>query len=229
MRKETLQTQIAQGNIKQTLNQLIRWTKTIEDDELEHDLMILSNDYKAYEKAERNGTHSKIDLRQMRNLVISNLIGLVEDLPENGESIEKSRPTFTIGRLKGIIAILLLIGKLFLIMSLDFHRVTGGLPPDEFIATLGFLTPVFVAYLSAILIDFFKHSNHRKNRQPATSAMVWSTMLVIPIYVFAFWSILQWRALGEVDADQMNTLMTVIESGLGAFVGIIVFELFRRA
>ena len=90
------------------------------------------------------------------------------------------------------------------------------------------MVPLFVAYLSAIIGEYVKNPHQEAGQFKAVQkTLVWISFSIIPLYVLAFWTIIGWGAKGTIDKDEMTTWMTIVESGLGVYVGTIVFELFK--
>lgn len=137
--------------------------------------------------------------------------------------------------LKTWIFILLLTGKLFIILYLYIKTSVGGLLANEEATMAGsIILPLFVAYLSVVLEDFFSNP-YRKSKEKNTSAnspkvknsIVIATFLVIPFYVLGFWLIIKLSAQGSIATENLPKLLAGIESVLGVYVGIIVKSLFK--
>ncbi len=233
MDKKSLRQLIAQDDLEKATEKLLRYTEELGEKAWNDQAVSLAAQYEAYEKNVRMGNLPSDDLQVTRNKIVANYIGFLNDLPDSSTAKAKPRG-FSEEFLKTGIFITLLVGKLILFMWILFHLQTGGLPTSEAMSTAGFLLPIFVAYLTAIVSETVRNRYYRRHgngivngKKRVRSSLIWITFTIIPIYLIAFWMIIDARARGNISAEFMTNLLTLTESGLGAYVGIIVFDLFK--
>ena len=230
MNKKQLRLLIAENELEKAIKTLVKYTESLPE-EWHNQAVALSSQYNAYEHDMRMGSKSDAELKRSRNSVVGNVLGLVDDLPkaiENGQT--KQREGVTEERLKMWIGILLFTGKLSLLLWVLFHLQTGGFSKAEARYTIGFLIPLFAAYLGVIVQENVRNRFRRNGRHPLINkSLVWLTFILIPTYILAFWMTISARAKGNIaSTEEFTTWLTIIESGLGIYVGTIVFELFNR-
>ena len=235
MNYKILRRKVAEGETEKVIKQLLAHTEVNASPEQHQEVVLLSNDFETYEKEERSGVLSHEQLRQRRNQITAALLSLLETLKEAEEaaaaaSSKGKSKGMTEAQLKRWIGILLAIGKLFLFAWVIFTWQTGGFTKGEAFATLGFLLPIFAAYLSVMLNEYVKHRHDtiKSDQRVVSKTLVWITFILIPLYIWAFYSGIGWRARGVFKFEEMNTWLTLVESGLGIYVGTIVFELFKK-
>lgn len=224
--KKALRMLIAEGEIEEAIKQMLVFTEATKLDELHNQIILVSSDYQAYEAEERSGASSQDALRQYRNKITANLLGIISDLDERTGQPKLKGMTEAV--LKRWIFLMLFVGKIALIYLAMFHWKTGGLNKEQAFSVIGYLVPLFVAYLSAIIGEYAKNPHQEVGQiKVVQKTLVWISFSIIPLYVLAFWTIIGWGASGTIEKDEMMTWMTIAESGLGVYVGTIVFELFK--
>jgi hypothetical protein len=94
---------------------------------------------------------------------------------------------------------------------------------------MGYLMPIFAAYLSIILTSYFRqrHQHNQTANRIVPTGLVYLTFTLIPAYVWAFSLGISWRAQGDFTFQDMNQWLAIVESAMGVYVGIIVSELFN--
>ena len=234
MTKKALRQLIAQDELDIATKKLLQYTEELGEDTWHDQAVSLAAQYESYERDTRMGNVAKNDLQVARNNIIANYLGLIQDLPATSTAIKAKPRGFREETLKIFIFFSLFVGKLILLFWISFHRQTGGLSSQEALTTAGFLIPIFVAYITAIITEAVRNRYYRRNGNGAANNskrvrpfIVWITFAIIPIYIIAFWSIISMRARGDLDPDTMTNMLTLTESALGAYVGLIVFEMFK--
>ncbi len=231
MDKKKLRLLIAENELEKAIKNVVKYTEGISDSSWHNEAVALSSQYAAYEHDLRMGAKSDAELKRNRNKVVGNMLGLVDDLPvleANGEVGQKEG--ITEGRLKVWIGILLFAGKSGLILWVLFHLQTGGFSRTEARYTIGYLIPLFAAYLGVIVQENVRNRFRRNGKQALINkSLVWLTFTLIPAYLIAFYMTISARARGDISStEELTTWLVIIESGLGIYVGTIVFELFNR-
>ena len=224
--KKALRMLLAEGEVEATINQMLALTEASKMDELYNQLIIISSDYQAYQNEERSGSSSADQLRQYRNKITANLLGIIGDLDE--ESAKPKLKGMTEAVLKRWVFMMLFVGKLALVYWVLIHWSSGGFSKGQAFSIIGYLVPLFVAYLSAIIGEYVRNPHQEVGQiKVVQKTLVWISFSIIPLYVLAFWTVIGWGASGTIEKEEMTTWMTIVESGLGVYVGTIVFELFK--
>ncbi len=135
--------------------------------------------------------------------------------------------------LKTWIFILLIFGKLFIVFYLYIKTAVGGLTLNEAITAGSIVLPLFVAYLSVILEDFFRNPEKISKEEAKKSVVrykggvVISTFIILPLYIFGFWLVLSIASHNAEFSKNLPKYLAIIESVLGVYVGIIIKSLFK--
>ena len=238
MNKETLRQLIAQDKLDIATEQLIQFTSQLGNSTWEQKAASIADEYKTYQKNSYSKKMTNDELLIVRNKIVTNYMELINELPNTDTNTKTSTPPKTKGfredYLKTGIFFTLFLGKIILFLWIIFQLQTGGLSPSEAMATAGFLLPIFVAYLSAIVSEAVRNryykangNGHLNGKKRVRSSLVWITFTILPIYFITFWIIIGQRAQGNLSPESMNNMLALTESALGAYVGIIVFDLFR--
>lgn len=231
MDKSQLRLLIAENELERATKNLIKYTEKLGADEWHNKAVAIGSQYEDYEDQARLGILSPDELKRSRNGVVAKLLSLLDDLPDaaTANGVPKRRG-MTERALKNWIFVLLFLGKVALFGWIWFHLQTGGLSRGEALSTIGFLIPIFAAYIAAIINENVQNRYNRNGPSlPVRSSLIWITFLLIPIYIFVFWTVISARAKGTItEPEEMTTWLTVIESGLGVYVGTIVFTLFKK-
>jgi len=139
--------------------------------------------------------------------------------------------------LKTWIFILLILGKLFIVLYLYIKTAVGGLTQAEAITAGAIILPLFVAYLTVVLEDFFRNpykQDKTDKKQPklepirVKGSVVIATFTIIPLYVLGFWIVLNIASHDAQFSKSLPKVLAVIESVLGVYVGIIIKSLFKE-
>lgn len=234
MNKKALRQLIAEDELETAAKQIIRYTEDLGEHNWHNQALSLAAQYESYEKDVRMGNVAQDDLRVARNSLIANYLGLIQDLPSQAAAAVKPKGIRE-ERLKIWVFFSLFLGKLTLLLWINFQWQTGGLETSEALTTAGFLIPIFVAYISAIITETIRNRYIARNgdgqydfgSKRVRSFLVWITFTIIPIYIIAFWMIISARAQGNLSPESMTNMLTLTESALGAYVGLIVFEMFK--
>ena len=132
-------------------------------------------------------------------------------------------------RLKKHVLFLIFLLKVFIIGFLFTHWETGGFSTDQFMGVLSLLIPLFTTYTALMIRDFVKnrhialHGTLRVSR-----AFQITTYLILITYGAGFFIILGLKPRGIISFQQMSVFLTLLEAGLGVYIGKIVFAMFNE-
>lgn len=231
MNKALIRTQIADGKLREAIRSTLTFAHEWPDTNLYQDALLLSGDHEAMLRSERTGQADHDDLRKQRNQITAGLLDLLDSMPDaltDTTALAKSRG-MSENTLKAAVALMLLGGKLLLVFWANFQRQTGGLSKEEFFSVMGYLMPIFVAYLSVILTNYLRqrHQQTHNGQRIVPKGLVYLTFMLIPAYVWSFSLGISWRAQGDFTLQDMNQWLAIVESAMGVYIGIIVSELFN--
>lgn len=134
--------------------------------------------------------------------------------------------------LKIWIFILLFLGKLSIILFLYIKTSVGGLSPTSAVTAGSIIMPLFMAYITVVLDEFFRNPHRNTAKEPekpvkVRTSVVLATFIIIPLYVISFWIVINMVARDATLAGNFPKIVAAIESVLGVYVGIIIKSLFK--
>lgn len=228
MDKKHLRLLVAENDLENVTKAIVKYTEDYSEPSWHNQAVALSAQLAAYENDLRMGSLSEDELKRSRNRVIGNILGLIDDLPED-KTAANAKTGVSEEQLKTWIGLLLFFGKLILLFWALFHIQTGGFSKAEGRYTIGYLIPIFAAYLAVIVQENVRNRFKRNGRNPLINkSLIWMTFILIPTYIISLWLVISARAKGDIGTtEDYTTWLTIIESGLGIYVGTIVFELFN--
>jgi hypothetical protein len=132
--------------------------------------------------------------------------------------------------LKKRIFFFMLLSKIFVICFVIIISQLGGLSHSETPGALSALIPLFSVYITVMVNEYIKN---RYNTKPEKKiklkpTFVKLTYIVFPVYVITIIGLLLIKLEGTISFQQFQTYLTTIETGLGVYIGQIVFGLFKQ-
>jgi len=222
---------LADGRIREALDRLLVLTQ--KHSGLHGEVILQSQKFSEFEKDERSGTVDYEDLNRTQAQITEALIVLVDQLPESDPaSSGGDKPTgIPEGKLKLHLFLLVFGSKLAIAIWLWVQWDTGGFLTDEFISTLSLLIPVFATYSGLILRDMLKQQ--MKDTLGSTDkymprSLLWIGYLVTLTNLILICFITGLYPQGKVNYQQMTSLLSLAEAGLGFYVGMVVFAIFKK-
>lgn len=231
--KHHLQHLLAADEPEETVRYLLATTKTEELEHLRQDVLLQSAQLGQWRKLRHANTESFDELVRIRNKASLALLDLVDELPEElpvPELPAEEQPQgVSENRLKDRLFWLLLIAKLVVVVFTFTLWESGSFTNEQFMATVGLLVPVFVTYLALIFKDKVdrRHAITHPDKH-VTKGFERTTYLLVFVYAIALLFVINLRGPGVISFNQMNGLLALVESGLGVYVGQVVFALFKR-
>lgn len=159
-------------------------------------------------------------------------------------------------KFKNQVLLLLLISKLIIIGAVLFYLSVDALNNNQALAIIGMVLPVLSVYMGLIFRNFLKDRYVTDKQQVypfIKNRLRWMTYLLFVLYVIFTLQVIGNQAAGEycdeyamTAADQLQELppelavrycaglttlgkwMGLIETGLGTYIGEVVFALFRK-
>ncbi len=228
-RQRALRQAIAAGDLRAALDRLLTYT---EGHPLHDEAVMLAGKLTEYERDARQGTESYDDLSRTQARISEALLELVAELPATGADGKPAPPAgIAEGRLKMHLLFILFVAKALVVGRLFTEWEAGGYSTEQFIATLSLLVPVFATY-TGIMFKEVVRSRHLGRRAADTvrvrRSFQWTAYAVCLAYFLAIWTLIGMKPQGTLAYGQMTGLLATVESGLGVYVGHIVFALFRR-
>lgn len=221
---------------------------------LQDDLALLSAKWEAWEDHRRDGTHSPDKLAEQKAQIDKALLSINRELFKKLEAAgkaeadeKKPRPKpkgIREDKFKMQVFIFMVAAKVIVIGWVFFHQSTGGLSSKQALATITLLLPTFSMYTAAMFNDFLENryvSDKERIFPYIKNSLRWITYVLFPVYMLALLTVVGNQAQGEFmqgeivqevadkGMEKMTTWLSIIETGLGVYIGKIVFTLFKKA
>lgn len=185
----------------------------------------------AYRDLRVINTASPAELARNRNRLSLSLLELIDELPDAAALAAGNKPPEGVSehRLKRRMFNLLLAGKILVILFTFILWQTGsGFTAENFTTVVGILIPVFATYLTLMVQDATKNRSllqpGDKRVNKGFARLAYTLVILYPVVLII---ILNLRGPGTITFAQLTALLTLVETGLGAYLGKVVFGLFR--
>jgi hypothetical protein len=142
----------------------------------------------------------------------------------------------TESKFKKRIMTFMILSKLFIMLEILFYTYNGGFSKGEALSVISFILPLFMVYITAMVkntasepyieVKQAKGKNMERKIKPNFKTM---TYLIFPIYLLAIFLIIRAKPMQFFTITDMQAAIGIVESGLGVYIGIIVFSLFKPA
>lgn len=185
----------------------------------------------AYQELLIVDTTAPAELARNRNRLSLGLLELIDKLPDDAALVARDSPPegFSEDRLKRGMFKLLLAGKVLVILFTGFLWLTGsGLTFENFTTVAGILIPVFATYLMIMVQDVTKNRSilqpGDKRVNKGFARLAYTLVIFYPVVLILILNLL---GSGSITFTQLTALMALLETLLGAYLGKVVFGLFR--
>lgn len=231
---------IANDDIEKSIALLLRATETETLEDINQEIILQSANYEAYKKQSRTGTIAEAELNRIRNTITVTLLNILQDLPDMEVTQEmladdNKDPT---AKLSGIsernfkkhIFIMMLGVKIIVVIFLFTLWESGGFTIEQFLGTCGLLIPVFTTYSTLMFKDIIQQRHVEQNgyERQVSRNFQWMTYFLLITYLVVLLVVIGLRPQGVIDFKQLNTMLILVESALGVYVGQIVYALFKK-
>ncbi len=227
---------IATANLEEALKVYLESTTAEAYLNLHNKAVTLMADFQKFKQDSQLNTVDYDDLARTRNGINTALLSLADQLPTSEQveetEAQKKRPGIRESRLKRIVLRFMIISKVFVLGLLFVLWDSGGFTVDQLIGTASLLIPLFTAYTVLMVRDSARH--RYVNLQPKITEMLvthhFKNMVYfwLLVYTFAIGLVLILKPAGALDYKQMSATLTLVEIGIGVYVGEIVFALFKK-
>ncbi|MFZ4428633.1 MAG: hypothetical protein ACOYOO_15855, partial [Saprospiraceae bacterium] len=182
---------------------------------------------------ELEGTQDFDELRQEHNGITKALIALIQSLPDEQESGRAPKKQLGIPehRFKDHVLYMLLGAKTLIVVFVFTLWESGGLKTEEFISVTGIIVPVFVTYLTLILKEAAqnRHLDAVVDGRIIKRSFQLTAYWLFGAYFVAIVLVINLRGQGVLsEFSHLTGLLSGLETGLGVYVGQIVFTLFKN-
>jgi hypothetical protein len=230
--KTELRRLVAGNRLERATEKLLAATAGEEYGDFRSKVVHQSGQLNEYLDLQIHNTEDYDTITRNRNKISLGLLNLINDLPDAAAlAAAKQAPTgVSEHKLKKRLFWALLLGKIVVLFYAFFLVDTGsGLTSKDFLTVVGILIPMFGAYLAIILQDDTKNRRILKPEDiRVTSDFARKAYLVVGVYPFILCLLLYLRATGTITSMVALTLaLGFAESGWGAYVGKVIFGLFR--
>lgn len=228
-----LKRQLADDDLNAVLEGLILINKQHESPSYADDLTLLNARWKGWKEQYHDGTADFDKLNISKTQIRKAALALINQLPSGANSQSVPKPQGILeSRFKKQLFWFMLIAKLFIIAFIWFHQSTGGFNKYEALASTGLLLPVFTAYITAMINDAIGDKYVDTLRQVQKRYLKRNLQVLaytmIPLYILFLVLIINAKPRGTIDFEQMNSLLALVESGFGVYVGKIIFSVFGK-
>ena len=229
--KEELLKLVAEGKLDIVFARLLAYTQANGFGNVHARSVELSARQEQLEQKTTDGTEDSDELRQEQNAINKALVKLIAELPDAPPKPDKKPKGITEHRFKNQVLYLLLAAKLLLVGWVFTVWESGGFTNEQFISVIGIIVPVFATYLTLVIKDAAKHRHtdapldNRIVKRSFQTTAYW----LIGSYAFVLLLVINLRGQGILNQfGQMTALLSTVESGLGVYIGQIVFALFKK-
>ena len=107
------------------------------------------------------------------------------------------------------------------------HFESGGYSKDQFLGLMGVMIPVFTTYTGVMFKEFVdrRHGHEDKGLRVSRTFQLVSYGVLL-FYGIICMFILGLKPKGTWEYGQISTWLTLLEAGLGVYVGRLIFTLF---
>lgn len=135
-------------------------------------------------------------------------------------------------KFKKRIMVFMITSKLLVIFYILYHWYSGGFSTSETFSVISFILPLFMVYITAMVKDtasdpFVDRTKGKKAERIIKPTFKTMTHLIFPIYLIVILLVIRAKPMQTFTITDMQTAIGIVESGLGVYVGIIVFSLFK--
>lgn len=228
---------IGNDDLDQVIQGLLRFAGQFGMPEVRSDALIQSGRLEEYKKQLRIGAVAYEELAQNRSAVRSALLDIVNALPDHpiAPDVKGRLPGMSEKKFTSSLFWLVLLGQLLVLLWLWFQLDTGGFSPKEVAATLTLLLAVFAAYLMPMYQDMLKNRYINPFEPPTlTKRISWALpvltwFVILPAYFGLLFYFIHLRGSGKWGFDDFTTSLTLISTGLGAYVAALISTVFKKA
>ena len=170
------------------------------------------------------------DFSRIQSQLNSGVLGWIDRLPDHPRKRKAKRRLMDEARLKRRIFYGLCLTKLIILIQLYVHWDTGGFSKGEFRGTVALLAPTLSAYISVMLADYLRTAQRLDTRglRYVDGPLVHFSLFLFPLYFLALYYFIDLKARSVLSFAEMNLWLGLVETGLGGYIGRIVYAFFRR-
>jgi Effector-associated domain 11 len=229
--KDVWLNQIAEGKLKLVFRSFQEFATHNQLGNFRQRILVLAARYSVMEQDRMDGIEDLEDLRQEEAAITKAVIQLIGTLPDELPKASKRPKGIEEHRFKNQILYLLLAAKVTVVVWLFTLWESGPFTHEQFISVVGIIVPVFATYLTLVIKDAAqnRHIDAPLDTRIIKRSFQYTTYWLIGIYVVVLLSVINLRGQGVLkEFGQMTTLLSMVESGLGVYIGQIVFALFKK-
>jgi hypothetical protein len=190
--------------------------------------------FNQYREDRRLGIADYDDLARTKIKINLALLDLISKLPSE-ETVQQSKkkPGIRESTLKRHVLRIMVASKVLILGFLFILWDAGGFTDDQFIGTATLLVPLFTAYTVLMVRDATKYRYvgiaPEVTEMLVTHRFKWMAYFTLIGYTLAIALVLYLKPPGIFDYKQMSGMLTLVETGIGVYVGEIVFALFKKS
>lgn len=227
MTKTEIRHLIADGQLRPAAQAALEYAEKCRLTEPTNALTVLNGNLENHQKQWITGQVSFEEMSRAHARSAAALTDLLDQLPDTPAPGRKIR-MLDEHTYKWRIFWIFVGAKLIVLGRLAYHWGQGGFTRAEFFATLTLLAAALAAHTLVMFDDLLRHEQEHSTRRRYVSGVLARTVQgLIVAYAVALFMAIEWKAMTAFSYAEMNTMLTLVETLLGGFVGKIVARFFK--
>ena len=196
--------------------------------------VILFAQFNKQKKDDSLGLIDYQDIVKTKSQINLALLDLIQLIPkeEKGGRRKKKNPGIRESKLKRNVRWIMVFSKILVLSYLIFLWDVGGFTNDQAIGTATLLIPLFTTYTVLMVRESIRnryvHIKSNFTEMLLTHRFKRSTYMWLFAYTASLFLVLFFKSKGNLSYDQMSSVLTLVEIGIGVYVGEVVFALFKN-
>lgn len=226
MTKKEISHLIANGELRPALNAALEYATQCQFVEQSNALSVLSSNLALQQHQWNTGQVSFEEFSRAHARQSASLTELLAQLPDSPALMRQTR-MLDEHRYKWRIFRVFVICKMFVLGRLFYHWSHGGFSREEFFSTLTLLGAALVAH-SMVMFDDLLNQTHDGKRRFVSGTLARTVQIVNALYAIGLFLAIEWKAMSRLSFAEMNTMLTIVETLLGGYVGKVVARFFKN-
>lgn len=236
MKKSQLLALLGNDELEPVIRGLLELADRYARPELRSEALIQSGRLEEYKKHLRAGVADYETLARHRAAVRQALLDVVQALPEQMPAPRPGGrlPGMSESAFKRLLFWCVLLGQGVVLLWLWFQSDTGGFARKELTATLTLLLAVFAAYLMPMYQELVKNRYlDLLDAPPPEKRLRWmlpllTFVVILPTYFGLLFYFIHLRGRGDWGFDDFTTALTLLATGLGAYLSVLIQTVFKQ-
>ena len=216
--------------LQDVIESALEYAKTVKAKEHENALVLLGAQYEENELLHNKlGTLGNDTYIQRVNKIKYGLLNIINSLPNDKSSSSTRFLPLTIKRFKQQILRLIFLSRIFFFFWLAYQYQTGGYTHSERLIIIALLIPVFLVYMSVILVDLTRDNKTELVinyfvHGPLVSLFKW----IMLIYTISMLYLIHLKPAQVISFEFLSLGIGIFEGLIGGYICIIIYRLFGQ-